>query len=224
MLITPKTNSSNLNIQVLYNNNLIECCESCKYLGVVLDNKLNFKHQINLIGNKLATAIGILRKLRYFLPSSTLLLLYHALVQPHILYALPLWGSSFPSYLNKMQRLQNKAIRVIAKAKFRDSVTPLYYKLKILKISELREFESAKLMHQRSKSLLPTHLSSIFTDISSIHNRSTRSQSPQKMNIPKFSTSRCQNSIRYQGSIIWNSLSQSLRNLFLKEYKSKINF
>ena len=54
MLITPKTNSSNLNIQVLYNNNLIECCESCKYLGVVLDNKLNFKHQTNLLENKLA--------------------------------------------------------------------------------------------------------------------------------------------------------------------------
>ena len=131
--ITPKTNSSNLNIQVFYNNNLIECYESWKYLGVVLDNKLNFKHQINLIENKLAETIGILSKLRYLLPSSSLLLLYHALVQPHILYALPLWGSSFPSYLNKMQRLQNKAIRVIAKAKFRDSVTPLYYKLKIPK-------------------------------------------------------------------------------------------
>ena len=57
----------------------------------------------------------------------------------------------FPSYLNKMQRLQNKAIRVIAKAKFRDSVTSLYYKLKILQTSELREFEIAELMHQRSK-------------------------------------------------------------------------
>ena len=41
----------------------------------------------------------------------------------------------------------NKAIRVIAKAKFRDSVIPLYYELKILKISELGEFEIAKLMH-----------------------------------------------------------------------------
>ena len=185
MLITPKTNSSNLNIQVLYNNNLIECCESCVYLGVVLDNKLNFKHQINLLENKLAKAIGILSKL-WYLPSSTLLLLYHALVQPHILYVLPLWGSSFPSYLNTMQRLQNKAIRVIAKAKFRDSVTPLYYKLKILKILELREYEMAKLMHQRSKGLLPTHLSSIFSDISSIHSRSTRSQSQKNCIILNF--------------------------------------
>ena len=81
MLITPKTNSSNLNIQVLYNNNLIECCESCKYLGAVLD-KLNFKDQINLVENKLAKAKGILSKLRYLLPSSTLLLLYHAFVHP----------------------------------------------------------------------------------------------------------------------------------------------
>ena len=155
--------------------NLIECCESCKYLGVVSDNRLNFKHQINLLENKVAKAIGILSKLRYLLPSSRLLLLYHALVQPHTLYALPLWGSSFPSYLNKMQRLQNKGMRVIVKAKFRDSVTPLYYKLKILKISELCEYEITKLMHQRSKGLLPTYLSSIFTDISSIHSYSTRS-------------------------------------------------
>ena len=187
--------------------------------GVVLDNKLNFKHQINLIENKLAEAIRILSKLWYLLPSSTLLLLYHALVQPHILHALPLWGSSFPSYLNKIQGLQNKAIRVTAKAKFRNSVTPLYYKLKI---SELREFKIAELMYQRSKGLLPTHLSSIFTDISSIHSCSKRFQSPKKLYIPKFSTSCCQNSIRCQRSIIWNSLSQSLRNLSLKKFKSKL--
>ena len=53
-----------------------------------------------------------------------------------------------------MQHLQNKVIRVIAKAKFRDSVTPLYHKLKILKISQLREYEIAKLMHQRSKAVV----------------------------------------------------------------------
>ena len=76
--------------------------------------------------------------------------------------------------------------------------------------------------YQRSKGLLPTHLSSIFTDISSIHSRSTRSLSQKKLYIPKFSTSCCQSSICYQGSIIWNSLSHSLRNLFLKKFKSKL--
>ena len=177
LLISSKLNSPPLNLKIYYDNFLIVCLESCKYLGMHLDSKLLFKNQIKQIEVKVAKGVGILSKLRFLLPESTLLLLYYALVHPHLLYALPLWGCIYQKYTQKLQLLQNKAIRVICNSNRFSSVTPLYFELgrPILKINELFKFEIGKLMHQHSHNLLSPGISSLFTDLSTIHSRQTRS-------------------------------------------------
>ena len=111
--ILSKLYSSPKDVNVYYIDSLVSCQETCKYLGVYLDFKLNFLHHIRQVESKIAKAVGILSKLRSLLPKSTLLLLYHALIHPHLIYALPLWGCTFSSYLQKLQLLQNKTIRII---------------------------------------------------------------------------------------------------------------
>ena len=196
--------SSPLALDIAYDNSSIATKSSCKYLGVHLDYKLDYKPQIHQIETKLARSIGILNKLRYTLPKSTLLLLYYALIHPHFLYALPVWGSTFPSYLFKLQRLQNKAIRIISNRPLQDAITPYFHELDVLKISDLFKYEVAKVMYQHSKNILPSGFSSIFTYVSKVHDRPTRSNFQNNLYIPKFSTSRCQRSINYQGPKIWN--------------------
>ena len=51
-----------------------------------LDSKLLSKNHIKQIEVKVAKDVGILSKLRFLFPKSTLLLLYYALVHPHLLY------------------------------------------------------------------------------------------------------------------------------------------
>ena len=119
-----------------------------------LDSKLLFKNHIKQIEVKVAKGVGILSKLRFLFPTSTLLLLYYALVHPHLLYALPLWGCTCQKYTQKLQLLQNKAIRVICNGNRYSSVTLLYFELGILKINELFKFEIGKLMHQQSNTLI----------------------------------------------------------------------
>ena len=147
ILIPPKLNNLNLEIKLSYGDSTITGLDSIKYLGVSLDKKLDFKIHIENMVSKLSKSIGILSKLRYVLPSSTLHLLYFSLVHPHLLYGLPLWGSTFSSYLAKLQRLQNKAIRIISNS-FSSSITPQFHKLGILKIHDLYTYEISKLMHQ----------------------------------------------------------------------------
>ena len=133
----------------------------------------------------MAKDIGILSKLRFLFPKSTLLL-YYALVHPHLLYALPLWGCTYKKYTQKLQLLQNKAIRVICNSNRFSSVTPLYFELGILKINELFKFEIGKLMHQHSHNLLPPGISSLFTYLSTIHSRQTRFQTQKVFTYPNF--------------------------------------
>ena len=164
-------------------------------------------------------AVGILGELRFLFPSSTLLLLYYALVHPHLVYGLPIWGSTFETYLSKFQTLQNKAIRIITNSDLRTPTTPKYRNLKILKITELYTFEIAKLMHQRSKNSLPSCFSTFFTPLSDIHEKQTKSKTQSNFYLTKFSTRRCQRSLKYHGVKIWNSLSPELRNQSFKSFK-----
>ena len=69
---------------------IIICIETSKYLGIKLDSKSNCKPHITFVENKVARSIGILSKLRYLFPSSTLLLLYYSFIHPHFLFSLPL--------------------------------------------------------------------------------------------------------------------------------------
>ena len=117
---------------------------------------MQFKTNIKLIEVKIAEAVGILNKLHFFFPKTTLLLLYYALVHPHLLYALSVWGCTFPSYLRKLQCLQNKATRIIFNSNRLTSVTPIFHALEISKIEDLFKYEVGKLMFQFLKKLFPS--------------------------------------------------------------------
>ena len=58
------------------------------YLGVLLDNNLSFKPQIAHLESKISRCVGVITKLRYYLPSHILFNLYFALVHSYLLYGL----------------------------------------------------------------------------------------------------------------------------------------
>ena len=87
-------------------------------------------------------------KLSYHLPPNAILTLYHSLVHVHLIYALPVWATTFLTHLIKSKRLQNKAIRIIIKTSPKERISQHYCRLPILKLDDLYKFEVAKLMHQ----------------------------------------------------------------------------
>ena len=112
VVIPPKLNCPSATINLSYDSTLITCQNSHKYLGVILDKKLNFKSHIEKVTCKISTSIGVISKIRYIFPTSSLVHLYYAIIHHHLLFGLPVWGSTFSSYLSKLQILQNKAIRI----------------------------------------------------------------------------------------------------------------
>ena len=218
LTIPSKLNSPKLDLNINYNASPISCHESCNYLGVYIDSKMQFKTNIKLIEVKIAKAVGVLNKLRFFSPKTTLLFLYYALVHPHLLYALPVWGCTFPSYLRKLQCLQTKAIRIIFNSIRLTSVMPIFHAL-ILKIEDLFKYEVGELMFQFSKKNSSPLL---FTYTSTIHNRSTRSQSLNNLYLPNYSTQHCQRCICFQGTKIWNSISPEIKMLSYNKFEIRL--
>ena len=81
--IPPKQNITPSNFLIPYDNSFMVNRVCCKYLGLLIDNKLNFKQNILLVESKIAKSVGISNKLRHIFPSLALLLIYFALVHPH---------------------------------------------------------------------------------------------------------------------------------------------
>ena len=91
------------------NNTNIEKVEQFKFLGLTLDSNLNWKKHSDNITNKCSQIIGILNRLKQILPQNIKIMLYNALLLPHINYCLVTWGYQ----CKRINILQKRAIRRI---------------------------------------------------------------------------------------------------------------
>ena len=73
-----------------------------KYLGIYLDEHLQWEPQIQHVNNKLAKNVGIINKLRNYLDFHMLKQLYYTLIYPYLNYGLASWGTAYKTRLNKI--------------------------------------------------------------------------------------------------------------------------
>ena len=97
---------------ILLNNAPLKQCMSGKFLGVIVDDSLNFKLHIDYISNKVSKSIGILFKLKDYLPQSTLVSLYYSFIYPYLIYCNLVWGGTYSSHLGKLIKLQKKRLEL----------------------------------------------------------------------------------------------------------------
>lgn len=97
------------------NNSPIPVVEKTKFLGVMFDEKLNFKAHIAYIRVRCQAGLQLLRtvsKLDWGADRETLLRLFRSLIRSRLDYGAPVYGSARPSYLLRLQPVQNQALRL----------------------------------------------------------------------------------------------------------------
>lgn len=113
--------------------------QAIKYLGIYLDQKLNWKFHIN---KKLNLAYGRLSKLFPLLNRKSSLsvkngtLLYKTILRPLIMYGCPIWGTAAPGTIKKLQTFQNKTLRIILKCPWFVRNTQIHKELGIVSIQD----------------------------------------------------------------------------------------
>ena len=93
--------------------NEISRVNKTKYLGVTVDNKLNWGDQFRSVKGKIASGLASLKKLKNIISQSQLMKVYYALVESHLRYANVVWGSLSDTKMEALQRLQNRAFDII---------------------------------------------------------------------------------------------------------------
>lgn len=201
----------------------LENKEYVKFLGLLIDSKLSWKNHIDYISTKISKSIGLIAKLRYFVPQNTLITLYWSLVHPYLNYGISAWGQASKTLMNKLLLLQKRALRFIFFVNSRESAIPLFIKTAIPPLNTLFFQSIANLMHDVINEKAPQNLCKLFTSISETHSYNTRSSADKKLYTQASRINIQLNSFSRVGVRLWNSIPLLIRNksknLFKKEIK-----
>ena len=163
LTINPKISKAPSIVNVTLNNIVLNQSNSVKYLGVIIDSKLNFDTHIKKLAHRISKTVEIMFKSKQYMPKKALQALCYSLIHTHLLYGLPVWGSTHPSYLKKLVTLQNKAVKLIGGGLYNDKASPFYSQLKILKLPYLYKLEIGKFVDAHFQNCLPLNISNYFT-------------------------------------------------------------
>ena len=197
--------------------------QNTKYLGVIIDNKLDWKTHIQAVNTKLSKGIGLLSRIRHYVPKNVLKSLYYSFINPHIEYNLLNWSCTSKTNLECINTSMKKAIRIITFSKRQDHTLPLFHKLEILPLDSCIKLKQATFMWKFEYNFLPTAIMANFNTYSSeiitrLNMNKIRLPSP-RLNIAK-------RLLTFEGVKLWNNEipnglkhSTSLRT-FTKKYRS----
>ena len=137
--------------------------------------------------------------------------MYQALIQPHFDYCCSVWDNFGETLSNKIQKLQNRAVRVITRSPYDASASPLLDSLHLDNLSLRRKkIKAKKMMVKILKGDAPAYLQNLFSARGTGHNLRN---SEVKLKLPKLRTNYLKRSLCYSGALLWNSLPQNIRRL-----------
>ena len=207
-------------LQVKINNTAITRVNATKFLGVFIDEKLNWKEHIKFVKAKLSKSMFMLNRAKHVLQYDAMLMLYNCIVLPHLTYCCELWGNTYMTNLQGIVIIQKKIMRIVHGASYTAHTNMLFYKAKNLKFSDLVETNMAVIMHKAYYKKLPQNVQNFFSlNLKKEEERVTRQLN--KFKLPKIRTTLKGMCISTRGVNFWNSLDPKIieNNVLLHKFK-----
>ena len=203
------------------NENAIEQVTSAKSLGVYVDQNINWECHTENVSKKIACAIGAIKRIRHLTPFNVLVKVYNSLIQPHCDYCNVVWGNCNKGLSEKLQRLQNRAARILMSASYDSNLDDLFRALGWRRLYYQRLEQKSILMYQTLHGMTPDYLRFVFRDnVSAYRLRNTEN----KLVLPQPRTDYLMRSFLYSGTQLWNNLPVDLRQASsLTDFKSKLS-
>ena len=212
MYVSTKTNiNRSVFSSINSNDNIVEPSKCVKNLGVMFDEHLSMACQVNTICKSVNFHLHNLWRIRKYLDRKSTERVVHAIISSRLdygnalLYGIPMY------MLNKLQRLQNNAARLVTLSPKMCHVNPLLVDLHWLPVIERINYKVLLTVFKALNGLGPSYISELLVPYKPA--RSLRSSGKGLLFIPKarlkcfgdkcFST---------YAPKLWNSLPLALRN------------
>lgn len=208
MMIGNKTNN-NAQINIQIGSTELEKVEKMKYLGVTIDNELKLDTHIDSIQKKTASKIGYFKRISRKLTFHTKKIVYNAIVTPHLNYCSTILISCNNEQIDSLQKLQNRAMRIILNC---DYLTPIDFMLKELNWLSIKQkilYNVILMVFKMKNNLLPTYLSNKLIYANEIHNRNTRNSG--ELRLPNYKKEATRKNLFFKGIQLYKQINKDMK-------------
>lgn len=208
-------------ISVIISNRALERVAVLKYLGLMVDDKLNFKENTVNVLKKVGRKVNWLKRMRKKIDRNTKLLLYNALILPHFDYCSTILFLTTKEDLNSMQKLQNQAMRAILNESIYAHIDDMLDILGILSVNQRICFNVLIVLYKAKMGLLPQYICEKLINVNDAQPYPLRSNHLYR--VPPASTRAAANSLYVKGLNLLNDFLKCLTQNESENSMSSIN-
>ena len=130
------------NDQIMVQGNVIKRVATTKYLGFLIDENLLWKNHSNAIAEKLSRGLGVMQRIKNLVPKNILKMIYFSIFCPYISYGCSIWASNFVTCFKRVQKLQNRAVKLLSEFYDSDDVPAHkhFKKNKLMDVSQIQDY------------------------------------------------------------------------------------
>ena len=162
---------------------LIERVKNFNFLGLTINENMSWKPHTDKIANKTSKYVGVLNRLKRYLPGYILKTIYVSLIQSNLNYSLMAWGFN----CGRLKRIQKKAIRIVCGSKYLGHTTPLMKNIEILRLEDMLKLNMLKWYHRYINKKLPLYfLDYNIKSQGDIHDHNTRGREHFLQPVPRL--------------------------------------
>ena len=200
------------------------CVESVgcvRNLGVLFDTNMSMEAQVNAVCRSAYAQLRNIGLLRSYLSTTAACSLVCGLVTSRLDYCNSLLYGIPKHLLNKLQRVQNMAARIITRTKRRDHISPVLRELHWLPVAKRIRYKIIMQTFKCLHGLAPSYLSHLVKKYTP--GRSLRSASEVKLSVPKARTKYGERHFSYSSATLWNGLPFEMRQVEnLKSFQKQL--
>ena len=202
-------------------NNELKESKEITFLGVVLDNKLNFTPHFNKVYDNVKKGLNGLIMVKHQLDFKAKLKIFHSLIQCHLDYCALIWISSInKKQLNMLKVIQKKAIRIVCGSNYNSHTGDLFETNKITKVENIFERDSLLMTFKFQNKSLPKAILNLYENSLHDKNMLTRQHSSCILR-PKNGMRNGE--MMYDILDCWNRIGKNIREeKYFKDFKFKV--
>ena len=222
-------NNKHMEIELKIKDMIISSKTETKFLGMWLDQSLNWQNHIQKLILKVKRNKYLLNNGKHLMDQSTKKLVYHSHIASHIQYGILLWGNNTKKeQINKIQKIQTKCLELVVT---NQRPTNLNKHLGILSIEDMIALENMKFGYKLVHQMLPQKIVEICCEdnrrqsLVKTHQYGTRNKIVP--NLPKNMNKLYRESFLCKGPQSWLTLSVETREkptlkTFIKKCKETL--
>ena len=197
----------------------IQRVDTFQYLGVTLDETLNWNEHVDKLCKSLLKYFGIFNQIKHKVTTKIARQIYHAFIYSRIKFGIEVYGNCSETNLNRIQTIQNQLLKLILKLDRRTPTNTLHKNMRIVKVSHIAHSSVLGFVNDVRIGRCPE----IFLDYYTLKRNAYDLRTKGQLKVPQTRLVLGDKSVKIKGALLWNRMDKSmLKHRFTKSFRKNL--